>query len=313
MSSDEATRSAAPWADWVLARLEREPCALISLLAAEGSTPREAGTRMAVAASGIFGTIGGGNLEFQAIEQGRRILAYPPGTWRIQDYPLGPLLGQCCGGRARVLIERLDEEQKSWLEAAREPSGFSLRTELLEGSLRRSLTAEPPPPPSARGPLPKPGEVLFERLGKPWTQVTVFGAGHVGKALARLLADLPFRLDWMDERPESPPPARILPRAALCEAARAAQGPVLILTHDHALDYELVRAALASPSRFVGLIGSQTKRARFLSRLRAEGFPEEDLARVVCPIGLPEVKGKAPEIVAISAAAQLLSLEARES
>lgn len=309
----DAPRSAAPWADWALERMEREPCALISLLGAEGSTPREAGTRMAVSAGGIFGTIGGGNLEFQAIEQARRILAHPPGSWRIQDYPLGPLLGQCCGGRARVLIEHLDAAQKPWLEAARESSGLSLRTALLEGALRRSLTEEPPSAPTARGPLPKPGAVLIERLGAPWTAVALFGAGHVGKALARLLVDLPFRLVWMDERPDSPPPALILPRAALIAAAQAAQGPVLILTHDHALDYELVRAALASPSRFVGLIGSQTKRARFLGRLRAEGVSEKDLERVVCPIGLPQVKGKAPEIVAISAAAQLLSLESGES
>lgn len=296
-----------PWAEWVLARLAREePCALISLLAAEGSTPREAGTRMAVSARESFGTIGGGNLEFQAMAQARRALTHAPGTWRIQDYPLGPLLGQCCGGRARVMVERLDMAQIPWLEALRAPPSGALRTELLPEGPRRAFVEAAPAPLSARGPLPKPGEILLEPLARPFACVTLFGAGHVGQALARLFEGLPFHLAWFDERPDSPPGVHIGDRSALCAQARAARGFTLILTHDHALDYELLRAALTSPARFIGLIGSETKRIRFMRRLREEGFSENDLARVVCPIGLPGLKGKAPEVVAVSVAAQLL-------
>ena len=82
--------------------------ALVTILATEGSAPRGPGTRMVVDDAASFDTIGGGALEHQAIEQARAILSYPPGTWRVQDYPLGPLLGQCCGGRVRLLIERVD-------------------------------------------------------------------------------------------------------------------------------------------------------------------------------------------------------------
>ncbi|WP_018633416.1 xanthine dehydrogenase accessory protein XdhC [Neomegalonema perideroedes] len=304
-----------PWADWLLERMDGQPCALISLLAAEGSTPREAGTRMALGASGeAFGTIGGGNFEYQAMEQARRILGLSPGSWRIQDYPLGPLLGQCCGGRVRVLIEHVDPAQRPWLEALRDPPPFpGLRTELAEGGLRRAFTEGASAPLSARSPAPKAGEAFVESLAPPFAPVALFGAGHVGEALARILEDLPFRLSWFDERTESPPGVFAADRATLCAEARAARGHVLILTHDHALDYELLRAALASPARFIGLIGSATKRARFFGRLRAEGFSDDDLARVACPIGLPEVKGKAPAVVAVAVAAQLLSLESGES
>ncbi|MDD2868575.1 xanthine dehydrogenase accessory protein XdhC [Neomegalonema sp.] len=304
-----------PWADWILERMDDQPCALISLLAVEGSTPREAGVRMALSASGeVFGTIGGGNFEYQAMEQARRILGLPPGAWRIQDYPLGPLLGQCCGGRVRTLIEHVGPAQRPWLEAMRDPPPFpGLRTELAQDGLRRAFMDLAPGPLSARGAAPQVGDVLSESLAPPLPPVALFGAGHVGEALARILEDLPFRLSWFDEREDSPPGVFVADRATLCAEARAARGYVLILTHDHALDYELLRAALGSRARFIGLIGSATKRTRFFRRLRDEGFPDEDLARVVCPIGLPEVKGKAPAVVAVSVAAQLLSLESGKS
>uniref|UniRef100_UPI0030D738E7 XdhC family protein n=4 Tax=Pseudomonadota TaxID=1224 RepID=UPI0030D738E7 len=83
---------------------------------------------------------------------------------------------------------------------------------------------------------------------------------------------------------------------------------ILVLTHDHGLDYRLTAAALRSRACFIGLIGSQTKRARFLSRLRGEGFGDDDLSRLTCPIGLPGVTGKEPEVIAIAALAQILSL-----
>ncbi|MEO7825586.1 MAG: XdhC family protein, partial [Allosphingosinicella sp.] len=137
----------------------------------------------------------------------------------------------------------------------------------------------------------------------------LFGAGHVGQAIAARASGLPLDIAWYDNRPEM---AEIPGVALAGEAemvARAGEAPegaaVLILTHDHALDYRLAAAALGSRARFVGLIGSQTKRARFLRRLAADGV---DSGRLTCPIGLPGIAGREPETIAIAVLAQLLML-----
>ncbi|MDC7684660.1 xanthine dehydrogenase accessory protein XdhC [Asticcacaulis sp. BYS171W] len=295
------------WAAKAIEWLDKAPVALISLLAVEGSTPREAGTRMLVTAREIFGTIGGGNLEFQCIDQARMALRHAPGTWRIQDYPLGVLLGQCCGGRVRVMIERLDPADTAWLIAIRDLDAFTLRSDLHPDSISRCLTIETPNV-SARGVIPVAGDTLIERIGEPLTPVLMFGAGHVGIAIARVLQGLPFRLDWYDNRTDVPDAAIVGDAEALCAVAAEGRGLTLILTHDHALDYELTKAALGSDARFIGLIGSATKRARFFSRLRKDGFSEDQIARIVCPIGLPGITGKAPEVIAVAVAAQLLQI-----
>jgi xanthine dehydrogenase accessory factor len=291
------------WASRALAALAQgEPAVLVSVLAIEGSAPREAGARMVVTEEGSVGSIGGGNLEFQAIGQARKALQQDPGDWRIQDYPLGPFLQQCCGGRVRLLIERLDDTQTDWIAAVREPGRHHLETILQPGRLdRRILEAPCQSPIGARGPVPQPGERILEVFGDPLTPLLLFGAGHVGRAIARVLEGLPFALAWHDEREGSD-------RAEMIELAKRADGAVLILTHDHALDYLLTTAALSGPARFIGLIGSGTKRARFRRRLAADGFDETALDRVVCPIGLPGISGKAPEVIAVAVAAQLLTL-----
>ncbi|MBW8733060.1 MAG: xanthine dehydrogenase accessory protein XdhC [Asticcacaulis sp.] len=283
--------------EWIQAG---EPCALIAILAAEGSTPREAGTRMVVTRSQICGTIGGGNLEFQVIDQARQALKHPAGTWRIQDYPLGVLLGQCCGGRVRVLIEHLDPVQSAWLEVVKDRPAFGLKSTLLSGGIGRDVVPVGALPLTARGPIPAEGDVLIET-------VVMFGAGHVGLAIARVLKDLPFALAWYDDRSDVPAAVRVLAADDLCGAAAMNDGLTLILTHDHALDYELTRAALASKASFIGLIGSKTKRQRFFSRLTKAGYGEDDLKRIHCPIGIDGIDGKAPEIIAVSVAAQLLT------
>lgn len=283
-----------------------DPCALVAILAAEGSTPREAGTRMVVTDAQIFGTIGGGNLEFQVIDQARQALKHPPGTWRIQDYPLGVLLGQCCGGRVRVLIEHLDPTQSAWLETAAARPAFGLLSHLGADGIRRDIVPAGAPPMSARGPVPAAGDVLLETVGQVPLPLVMFGAGHVGIAIARCLETLPFALSWYDDRTDVPPEVRVMAPEDLCAAASANDGLTLILTHDHALDYELTRAALMSKASFIGLIGSRTKRQRFFSRLIKAGYGDDDLARITCPIGIAGIAGKAPEIIAVSACAQLL-------
>ena len=295
------------WIGWLAVA---EPAALVSVLATEGSAPREAGTRMLVTRDHLRGTIGGGALEHQAVAQARAILAQPPGAWRVQDYPLGPLLGQCCGGRVRLLVEHVDPAALGWTAAAGD--GAILVT-TLDTRVTRHLdpTAEPAPP-SARGARPAAGARLVERLGQRSRPLYLFGAGHVGQAIARRLTGLPLRLAWFDPRTELEgiDGLTIVPPDGLtdCVNDAPADAAMLILTHDHALDYALTRVALRRAPAFVGLIGSATKRARFLSRLAGDGVDEAARARLTCPIGVAGVTGKEPDVIAVAALAQLLAL-----
>jgi xanthine dehydrogenase accessory factor len=313
------------WAGEALAIIAGgEAAALVTLLAVEGSTPREAGARILVWAGGQAGSIGGGNLEHIGADQARRMLALDGGpVWAIQDYPLGPLLAQCCGGRVRLLFERLGAEDAGWLSQAHRliPAGqpFERRLALDATGLARTvrpLTTETSEsaafvngrPAVARGAKPGPGDLICDRIVPRRSSLALFGAGHVGQALARALEPLSLTVSWFDTRPETRQIAGVCVLSA-SEAVAAAREPrdhVLIMTHDHALDYALVAAALTGPAAHVGLIGSKTKRARFLSRLRADGLGEAAFARLVCPIGLPQIRSKTPEAIAVSVAADLL-------
>jgi len=317
----------------------------VTILATEGSAPRGPGARMVVTAEALHGTIGGGALEYRVAEQARAILALPPGSWRVQDYPLGPLLGQCCGGRVRLLVERLDPDASAWIEAIERggdvvsllgtariersffpgegaPGRIVPRTILehaghvqpgagpvsgrsqLDPGLRRGRVL-------ARGPLLEAGAEFLEPLESTGTPLILFGAGHVGRAIASRLPGLPFHLAWFDNRPEmtETPGVMLETEDAMiaCAGAAASDAAILIVTHDHAFDYRLTAAALAGEAAYVGLIGSRTKRARFVSRLQADGI---DQTRLVCPIGLPGIVGKEPDVIAVAVLAQLLSLGA---
>lgn len=299
------------WVELLRSAARNEPLAMISVLATEGSAPRGAGTRMLVTAGGEQGTIGGGALEFRAVEQARAVLAHPPGTWRVQDYPLGPLLGQCCGGRVRLLVEHLDRDALGWLGDAAE--GRVLVSQLKAGVVLRHVSDGPAVALSARGDRPREGSRLAEMIGHPRRPLYLFGAGHVGQAIARHVGGLPLRLAWFDTRPvfETIEGVAVVPESAIaqCVAEAPDDAAVVILTHDHALDYRLTLAALSRPPlAFTGLIGSQTKRARFLSRLEREGVSAEARGRLTCPIGLPGVTGKEPDVIAVALLAQLLQL-----
>ncbi len=299
------------WVQW-LRGIGGMPTAMISVLAAEGSAPRGAGTRMLVTADGQKGTIGGGQLEFRAIEQARAILGLPVGAWRVQDYPLGPLLGQCCGGRVRLLIEHVDPAALGWAVEA-EP-GRMLETVLeADAVTRRIHERETATRQSARGDRPGEGARFIEPVGEVPRPVYLFGAGHVGQAIARHLTGLPLQLAWFDTREEQGhiDGVTIMPieEIAGCIAEAPEDAAILILTHDHPLDYALTLAALQrDPVAFIGLIGSSTKIARFRSRLIGDGVPEEALSRLTAPIGVPGVKGKEPDVIAIAVIAQLLQL-----
>jgi xanthine dehydrogenase accessory factor len=318
------------WAAHALTAVNRgETLAMVTVVAAEGSTPREAGARMLVGAAHQSGTIGGGNLEYQAMQQARRMLETPRG-WALQDYPLGPLLQQCCGGHVRLLLERLDAGSRPWLEAAAlaEAAGhaYALEARVCGTRLTRSLFAEETQWPGSLAAAPirmvdasgetltgrrpglSEGDALIERIDARRPRLVLFGAGHVGQAIARLFAALPFRLDWYDSRPEAAGQGvSVLEEARLVKVASAAAPGdyVLILTHNHDLDYQLTRAALGADFAYCGLIGSATKKARFLRRLTEDGVAAD---RLTCPIGIPGLKSKAPEVIAVAVAAQLLQM-----
>jgi xanthine dehydrogenase accessory factor len=240
-----------------------EPAVLVTVLRADGSTPREAGAKMVITAAEAHGTIGGGHLELTATHTAREMLAASSSGEAAsplsRDFGLGPSLGQCCGGTVTL---------------------------------------------------------LFEAILPPAWRIALFGAGHVGRALARLLGDLPCRVDWFDSRAVEFPgvvPGNV--RAAVTDDPEGEVPDlppgcdVVVFTHSHDLDQAIVAAALRRRDLgFLGLIGSRTKRARFEARLRERGFGTEDLARIVCPIGLPGVGGKGPAEIAIAVAAQLLRL-----
>lgn len=266
-------------ADLFLDRLRRQPGVLVRIAATQGSVPREAGAWMAVFADAVMGTIGGGHLEYQAIALARSRLALASGASGDEAAPalvrfaLGPSLGQCCGGVVQLRLE----------------------------------------PVSARE-LP----VLAQQLRPDLTPLALFGAGHVGQALVRVLAPLPFALTWIDSREDVFPQA--LPAQVVCEPSvpvqagvpdLAPQSRVLIMSFSHAEDLEVLAACLRRQREqadlpYIGLIGSRTKWATFRRRLQARGFTEAELDHVTCPIGVHGIPGKAPEVIAVAVAAQLL-------
>ena len=295
----------------------------ITVVTLRGSAPRDAGASMLVDAERTFGTIGGGHLEWHAIALARAALedATLP-TVRCVELLLGPDLRQCCGGRVELWLERLTRDDLGWLSeaAARVRAGraFSLVTELKHGTVSHGLFAALP---GARLQFRRASDLhlrLLEPLHGERRALFIFGAGHVGQALVRLLADLAlFDITWVDPRadvlPEHPP-ADV--RALVCEAparlARTAPSGArfIVMTHDHALDFELCRVILQrEDANWLGLIGSASKSARFRSRLKREGLPLQALSRLHCPIGVPRISSKLPAALAIGIAAQLLQDE----
>jgi xanthine dehydrogenase accessory factor len=313
-SQGRAIAHSVTWAMAARLALASQAVALVTIIAVDGSAPLGAGARMVVSERGLLaGSIGGGALELQALKQAQAILAWAPGTWRVQDYPLGPLLGQCCGGRVRLVIEHIDPADASWLDDV--TPDCVIRSDYHEGRIaRRLIPDERATAHTTKEPRPEPGFTMVERIGTRARPVLLFGAGHVGIAMARAFAPLPFELHWYDSRPEfARPGVSVVDDDDLVKALLAADpaAAVLILTHDHGLDYRLTRAAIDRSFAFVGVIGSATKRARFLSRLTRDGVSDAERERMICPIGLAEVQGKDPAVIAIAVAAQLLGLPDR--
>lgn len=319
---------------------------LVTVAATRGSTPRAPGARMIVAADACHGTIGGGQLELRAIASARQLIAEGATAPVLVRFPLGASVGQCCGGVVQLAFEPIGAAQRPWIEEGRalaalgRPWGrlvclgadarptqvFSDEAEsapeavlgapalaaharnLLSGSADGALLVARTPGGGADG--------MLDVSLPPELQVVLFGAGHVGRALAEVFGRLPLRVRWVDPRADEFPPV-VAPNIDVCctdvpEAevrAAPADAVFLVLTHSHALDFDLVRAILdRGDHRFCGLIGSLSKRASFENRLRARGYGEHAIARMNCPIGVRGLPGKEPEVIAVSIAAEVLQL-----
>ena len=307
------------WLDALL--LQQSPAILVTVARAEGSVPREAGAKMLVTASGIADTIGGGHLEFVATAVAREMLAQAAhelsAQRRLQRLPLGPTLGQCCGGVAFLAFERVD--------AASHAHFAAIRDSLANNQpVQRQLPLDSAAPPALAGDADGThlwqdeagGRWLADACRPPAAQLYLFGAGHVGAAIVNAMAALPCRITWIDERSDMFPPS--LPSNVCVEvtdtpealiAAAPDDACYLVMTHSHALDQALAEAILKRERiGWFGLIGSATKRVQFERRLQQRGIPAGRLADMVCPIGIQGVAGKEPAVIAIAVAAQLLQV-----
>lgn len=264
-----------------------------------GSAPREVGASVLVWAGGQSGTIGGGALEFAAVAAARA--REGDGPW-VQTHALGPALGQCCGGSVTLVTE-------IWTEATL-PEGPVVARAVAGGAMPlavRRLLAQ------ARnaGRQPQPALIqgwMVEPVTRPTRQIWIYGAGHVGRALVRVLAPLPdVAITWVDTHadrfPEGAGFVAANPADAVAHAPDTAEH--LVLTYSHAFDLEICHRILGRPFGAVGLIGSATKWARFQKRLAALGHPAAQIARIRCPIGDPSL-GKHPQAIALGVAAEML-------
>lgn len=241
---------------------------LVTVLDVEGSAPREPQAKMAIWEDGIFDTIGGGNLEFQAIGHSRQLMTAGTTSISRKWITLGKDLSQCCGGRVELMFEYFP------------PRNFNL---------------------------------------------VLLGAGHVAQALVRILRDHDMRIQWVDSRPDvvetlsgqyrhsKRVQIKLTGQPELEIELAPRNTSYLIMTHSHELDMQYVEAILSrSEVRFCGLIGSQSKAAKFRNRLKRKGFSRKEIKRLVCPVGLTEIPGKKPEEVAVSVAAQIVQLKHTE-
>ena len=311
------------WIAELAARVQREGRAvLVTLANATGSTPREAGTAMVVSVEGVFGTIGGGHLEFEAIRLARDALASANSSapWLVR-FPLAARLGQCCGGVATLAFSPITTADCAWLPdaVAREREGTAMDLVTVIGAARdaHAIRAASSATDRARVVTSDNATEVVHTVVPEHMDVLVFGNGHVGRALVRVLGVLPARVEWIDERdcefPADAPAgvAIVATDTPTSEIRDAPRGALLVITtHDHALDFELVTAALGRDDwRYVGLIGSASKRNQFEKRLLARGFTAAQVARVTCPIGRAvPIRSKDPGAIAIAVAAELVAI-----
>ena len=311
------------WPSAALNRLEREACIVRVIVASvRGSAPREPGACMLVDSQGVVGTIGGGNLEREAIAAARALMSAASGIdpIRISRVTLGRDLAQCCGGVVDLWLERLTRDDRSWLAAA--ATSARAGCALLVTRATRHTPDRTCPMSGMSGHFDRVRfeadeqgvPTLRERIDAPTAPLWLYGAGHVGRAVVRGLAELPFDVTWIDSRADLltgsvPANARTLHTEDPASVANRAPASAyhLVMTHDHGVDFDVCRAILSRGEfSWLGLIGSASKAAKFRARLARAGVASERIARLVCPIGVGGLTSKLPAAIAASVTVQLL-------
>ncbi len=336
------------WVDSLRERLaDGLPVVRMAVATVRGSAPREPGATLlywidAEACLHSEGSIGGGHLEFRAMEIARHLLslAEADASPRSERFTLGATLGQCCGGVVELYWERFDRPAQadqlkpgwrwSLLDATpadgdghardvehaehSENAGHAGRKAGPAGAAFVPAADSDPGIEAAAGIVVRGGRRYFvERIADERTELYLYGAGHVGKALVGVLAGLPFRIHWIDSRPgmgesviDDEAPEHIA-------AAAPAQAWHLVMTHSHDEDFRICEALVAGGRfGFLGVIGSATKQARFRSRLLQRGHDPAAVARMQSPIGIAGITSKLPAAIAVSVAAQLLQMQQRQ-
>ncbi|HEY4138135.1 MAG TPA: xanthine dehydrogenase accessory protein XdhC [Casimicrobiaceae bacterium] len=343
------TSSGTRWIDDLVRLRERDVAGVVvTIVSAKGSVPREPGTKMIVTAMEVLGTIGGGHLELQAIGIARDQLVTQSADKSFRRFPLGASLGQCCGGLVNLLFEPVTGDAP-WLRSAftlhrdRVPFVIVSPTRGAGNANKAIVTADRVDDPShlldanalrvirdhlARGEnacLWRTDErddappLFLDRIAPSDFRIVLFGAGHVGRALVRVLAAVDCKITWVDAREAEFPqeiPANVdvvCTDAPEAEVDGAPSGShFLVMTHSHPLDEAICERILRRDDfAYFGLIGSLAKRRQFEKRLERRGTPRGRCAAMTCPIGIAGIPGKEPATIAIAVAAELLQAQAR--
>ncbi|MDH3621982.1 MAG: xanthine dehydrogenase accessory protein XdhC [Gammaproteobacteria bacterium] len=312
-----------------------EPAVLVTVAGVRGSAPREIGAKMIVTAGETIGTIGGGQLEYQSTRVAAGML--DDDRLALRSFPLGSSMGQCCGGVVEILFEPVSGGMPAWLRdlsalhGQREPAVIATRISqsapakfvvtaervfgVDDDSADDGLVA------AARATLDdgtgawRRVQELYEPVVMSDFNIAVFGAGHVGAAVVRTLSGLDCNIRWIDSRrnifrdvPGNVRPIEA-PEPALEVAAMPPDSHYLVMTHSHAIDFEICDRILRRiDARYCGLIGSVSKRRRFEKRFRQQGMPQALLDALVCPIGVHGISGKKPAEIAVAVAAEMLKV-----
>jgi len=306
----------ADWIDAALDCIDRRQGAVFAVVTDErGSTPRDSGSWMLLTKKAALGTIGGGELERTLIEAAKAMLE-GTGTWSRAPVQcaLGPDMRQCCGGVVQVLLEPIDAGALQWLVEAQQQLAMTGHVRIAFDSADCEVS-----------PVVGTDDTLVDTLSsgiitlsfqETRPRLALFGAGHVGRALCTVASQLPIRVTVFDARPDQC--AQVPEAANVCVDERfdpvlGAQQlqnyeAALVMTHSHALDYELCRLLLRrSDLVYTGLIGSESKSRRFRKALRKDGLHDLELARLTSPIGKNGPVGKEPGVIAMSVLSEILT------
>ncbi|MGI9220024.1 MAG: xanthine dehydrogenase accessory protein XdhC [Woeseiaceae bacterium] len=308
-----------------------ERAVVVTVAAIRGSAPREVGAKMLVTSGETLGTIGGGQLEYQCSRLAFEMLGDDEQA-RLRKFPLGSSMGQCCGGVVDILFEPVASILPTWLQDLRALHGQRepaiIATRLGEAGDKSIITADSVFAAAdmdadilttarqclAAGQVSEqPDNWFLEIVVGSDLNIAVFGAGHVGSAVVQALSALDCNIRWIDSRRnlfrKTPTNVRSVEAAdpALEVAAMPAGSCFLVMTHSHAIDFEVCdRILRRNDYLYCGLIGSLSKRRRFEKRFRAQGMPDTALEKLVCPIGVAGINGKKPAEIAVAASAEVL-------